>query len=79
MKEREQNIYNDTISYSTWVFMTAVSKIIPPIFHGIGLLNSMPPPQARRDSLPSHTCLNILIIAMARGLRLQNLDSGFRR
>lgn len=43
------------------------------------LLNSMPPPQARRDSLPPPTCLNILIIAMARGLRLQNFDSGFRR
>lgn len=79
MREREQKLYNDTKRYSTWVLMTAVSKITPPTHHRIGLLNSMPPPQARSDSLSPHTCLKMLFIAMARGLRLQNLDSGFRR
>lgn len=79
MREREQKLYNDTKSYSTWVLMTAVSKITPPTRHRIGLLNSVPPPQAWSDSLSPHTCLNLLFIATARGLRLQNLDSGFRR
>lgn len=59
--------------------MTAVSKTTPPTHYRIGLLNSVPPPQAWSDSLSPHTCLNLLFIATARGLRLQNLDSGFRR
>lgn len=58
--------------------MTVVPMITLPTLHGIGWLNSMLPPQTRSDSdnLSPHTCLNILIIAMARGVEAPEFGFG---